>query len=152
MRGKAHIGLKGVDAGRMQAIAQRRHIGGDFDLDSAHRRAVKGSLVHRSWLRCAQCPAALGIDSTDIKIRALTIIANQEIPSLLQLTVQVHDSDPPAVAGGNDAVAGLENKSADGGHVGILQQLPATRAAKSPQLTWTQGTGIGLRVNRRSKQ
>ena len=43
--GEAHVGFEGVDAGVVQAVAQRRHVGRRFHVDARDRRAVERALV-----------------------------------------------------------------------------------------------------------
>jgi hypothetical protein len=79
---KTHIGLEGVDAARVQPVAQLGYIGRCRDFKLAHRCAFEGVLASGLWLRCAQREHTLDIVRANIKVRALPVVAHQKGPAI----------------------------------------------------------------------
>ena len=102
----------------MPAACSRSRSGGTSAGISTSRRQTsapsKVRLSAGSGCRRAQRAGALGIGGADVEVRALPIVAHQKGAAMLQPAVQMHDRHPPAVAGGDDAIARLENEAARG--------------------------------------
>src|SRR5262249_35840807 len=88
--GEADVGFERIDAGLVQAVAQRRYVGGRLGRDRAGRRAVECVPLGRLRRRHAECASAWRIGGPDKKARDLAVVADQERAALFELAVQIH--------------------------------------------------------------
>ncbi len=92
---EAHIGLVGVDACRVQPIANGRNIAGLPGFDSATRLPANVRLSIGCGWRHAQRARALDIRGANIEMRTLTIVAHEECAAVFEPADRLDDGNAP---------------------------------------------------------
>jgi hypothetical protein len=122
---EADVGLEGGDAGGLEALAQRRHLGRRLDVDAGDGpTGERAPVAGRGRARAEPRPRPLEVRRLEAEVRPRPAVAHEERPAVLQPAVEVHDR-----SAGRDAVRRLEDETAEAGHSG--EARPAGRTAQS---------------------
>ena len=126
--GEAHIGLEGLDAGRVQTVTHSRNVLRSLHLDARYAAARETAFAGRPRLRRTKLARAPGIGGANIKVGTLPVIAYQKRIAALQPTVEVHDRDALPMGCGDNAITRLQNQTTCRGHT-LKKRAPGLPAA-----------------------
>ena len=126
-RREAYVRLECIDVGRVETVPHAGDLGRSVHREQGRRRTVKRSLVGQCRRRCAQVPGALRVGRANEKMRPLPVVADEESPPRLQSSIDMDDGNALPMRSRDDAIAGLEDETAELGHRAIIEAHGAIR-------------------------